>query len=65
MKLIRQATLLLAAGLALGLLSRAQAEDLVPLKLDLPKPMFVGTPVRISRLRERVAGRISWCQRGS
>jgi hypothetical protein len=59
MKLIRQATLLLAAGLALGLLSRAQAEDLVPLKLDLPKPMFVGTPVpvKLPNLEAPRAGR--------
>ncbi|MFZ1054613.1 MAG: hypothetical protein WAN79_02975, partial [Opitutaceae bacterium] len=36
-----------AAGLALGLLAPASAEDLVPLKLELPKPMFVGTPVPV------------------
>ncbi len=43
----RRPALLVTAFLALGLLTLARAEDLVPLKLDLPKPMFVGTPVPV------------------
>jgi hypothetical protein len=35
---------LLACLLALLSLTAARAADLVPLKLDLPKPLFVGTP---------------------
>ena len=37
--------LICAACAALVLAAGAQAQDKVPLKLDLPKPMFVGTPV--------------------
>jgi hypothetical protein len=33
---------------ALVLLNHAQAADMVPLKTDLPPPLFVGTPVPIS-----------------
>jgi len=45
--LSRRPALVAAAFMALGLLTLARAEDLVPLKLDLPKPMFVGTPVPV------------------
>ena len=42
----------------------AIAEDQVVLKTDLPKPLFVGTPVPIKvpnlNPRRRVSGRISW-----
>ena len=34
----------LAILLALGSIGAAQAEELVPLKIELPKPLFVGTP---------------------
>ena len=46
--------LTLAAGL-----SRAGAEDLVPLKTELPQPLFVGTPVPVSlpNLEPEHAGR--------
>jgi len=40
--------LLLALALACGSLAAVRAEDKVPLKLDLPKPLFVGTPRPIS-----------------
>ena len=38
-----------AAVLCLGLAGLAQAEDLVPLHLDLPKPILVGTPLPLAR----------------
>ncbi len=55
----RRAALLAAAGLALCLIATARADDKVPLKLDLPKPMFVGTPVpvRLPNLEAPRAGR--------
>ncbi len=36
---------LLSLTLSLGCASAAFAEDMVPLKTELPKPLFVGTPV--------------------
>ena len=55
----QSAALLAAAGMALGLLSPLHADDKMPLKLDLPKPMFVGTPVpvRLPNLEAPRAGR--------
>lgn len=49
---------LLAALAALSLLASAHAEDRVPLKLDLPKPLFVGTPrpIHVSNLEPAQAG---------
>jgi hypothetical protein len=43
---------LIATALALTIAAAAQAENLVPLKLDLPKPLFVGTPrpIQVSNL---------------
>jgi hypothetical protein len=43
---------ILATVLTLGSLCAAQAEELVPLKIDLPKPLFVGTPrpIKVSNL---------------
>jgi hypothetical protein len=47
----------LAILLALGSVGAAQAEDLVPLKIDLPKPLFVGTPrpIKVSNLEPEQA----------
>ena len=47
----------LAILLALGSVGAAQAEDLVPLKIDLPKPLFVGTPrpIKVSNLEPETA----------
>jgi hypothetical protein len=47
----------LAIILALGSVGAAQAEDLVPLKIDLPKPLFVGTPrpIKVSNLEPEQA----------
>ncbi len=55
----RRTATLLAACVALGLLATARADDKVPLKLDLPKPMFVGTPVpvKLPNLEAPRAGR--------
>ena len=55
----RRPALLAAAAAALFMVSTAGAEDLVPLKLDLPKPMFVGTPVpvKLPNLEAPRAGR--------
>jgi hypothetical protein len=43
---------LLAALLILSTIAAARAADMVPLKLDLPKPLFVGTPrpIKVSNL---------------
>jgi hypothetical protein len=43
--------------LTLGSVGAAQAEDLVPLKIDLPKPLFVGTPrpIKVSNLEPEAA----------
>lgn len=41
-------SLLLALGSLATLTATSRAEDKVPLKLDLPKPLFVGTPRPIS-----------------
>jgi len=43
---------LVALALVLVCASAARAEDMVPLKLDLPKPLFVGTPrpIKVSNL---------------
>jgi hypothetical protein len=48
----------LAILLTLGSLGAAQAEELVPLKIDLPKPLFVGTPrpIKVSNLEPEQAG---------
>ena len=40
----KRSLLLLSAALA-ALGSSATAQDMVPLKTELPKPLFVGTPV--------------------
>lgn len=40
--------LLLALSLVCGAVSAVRADDKVPLKIDLPKPLFVGTPRPIS-----------------
>jgi hypothetical protein len=49
---------LLAALLTLASLGAARAEDLVPLKIELPKPLFVGTPrpIKVSNLEPQQAG---------
>jgi hypothetical protein len=49
----------LALLLTLGFLAAAQAEDKVPLKLDLPKPLFIGTPrpIKVSNLEPPEAGK--------
>ncbi len=49
---------ILTALAALSLLVSTQAEDKVPLKLDLPKPLFVGTPrpIHVSNLEPAQAG---------
>jgi hypothetical protein len=39
---------ILAVLLPIAALCAARAEDMVPLKIDLPKPLFVGTPRPIS-----------------
>jgi hypothetical protein len=48
----------LAVLLALASLGAAKAEDLVPLKIDLPKPLFVGTPrpIKVSNLEPQQSG---------
>ena len=48
---------LAAAALALCALASARAEDLVPLKVELPKPLFVGTPrpIKVSNLESQEA----------
>jgi len=45
-------TRLLAALIALVSLAAARADDMVPLKVELPKPLFVGTPrpIKVSNL---------------
>jgi hypothetical protein len=50
-------TRLLAALLILVSAAAARAADLVPLKLDLPKPLFVGTPrpITVSNLEPQQA----------
>jgi hypothetical protein len=47
----------LAILLALGSVGAAQAEELVPLKIELPKPLFVGTPrpIKVSNLEPEQA----------
>jgi len=47
----------LAILLALGSIGAAQAEELVPLKIELPKPLFVGTPrpIKVSNLEPEQA----------
>lgn len=49
---------LLTAFVALAAVCAAPAEDMVPLKLDLPKPLFVGTPrpIKVSNLEPPQAG---------
>ena len=49
---------LLAAFLALASAAAARAEDMVPLKLDYPKPLFVGTPrpIKVSNLEPAQSG---------
>jgi hypothetical protein len=44
--------------LSLALIGAARAEDLVPLKVDLPKPLFSGTPrpISVSNLEPQQAG---------
>ena len=46
------------ALIALSLACAARAEDMVPLKLDLPKPLFVGTPrpIKVSNLEPPQVG---------
>ncbi len=48
----------LAALMALVFVGAAGAEDMVPLKLDLPKPLFTGTPrpIKVSNLEPPEAG---------
>jgi hypothetical protein len=48
---------ILAILLTLGSFGAAQAEDLVPLKIELPKPLFVGTPrpIKVSNLEPETA----------
>jgi hypothetical protein len=48
---------ILAAVLTLVSAAAARAEDMVPLKLDLPKPLFVGTPrpIKVSNLEPQEA----------
>ena len=48
---------ILAILLTLGSVGAAQAEDLVPLKIELPKPLFVGTPrpIKVSNLEPEQA----------
>jgi hypothetical protein len=50
-------TRLLAALLILASIAAARAADMVPLKLDLPKPLFVGTPrpIKVSNLEPQQA----------
>ena len=47
----------LALLLALSSVGAAQAEELVPLKIELPKPLFVGTPrpIKVSNLEPEQA----------
>jgi hypothetical protein len=47
----------LLALLTLASLAAARAEDLVPLKVELPKPLFVGTPrpISVSNLESQAA----------
>jgi hypothetical protein len=49
---------ILAALIALASAGAAWAEDMVPLKLNLPKPLFVGTPrpIKVSNLEPSDAG---------
>ena len=58
-KALLRATFLATACVSLGMLPAARADDLVPLKLDLPRPMFVGTPVpvKLPNLEAPRAGR--------
>ena len=46
-----------AAVLSLASAAAARAEEMVPLKLDLPKPLFVGTPrpIKVSNLEPEEA----------
>ena len=48
---------ILAMLLTLGSVGAAQAENLVPLKIELPKPLFVGTPrpIKVSNLEPEQA----------
>jgi hypothetical protein len=50
-------TLRLLAVLALAAAAAAQAEDKVPLKVELPRPLFVGTPrpIKVSNLEPQDA----------
>jgi len=50
-------TRLLAALLLLASVAAARAADMVPLKVDLPKPLFVGTPrpIKVSNLEPQQA----------
>lgn len=50
---------LLAVALAASAFTLARAEDQVPLKLDLPKPLFVGTPrpIKLANLEQSRVGR--------
>lgn len=54
--MLRRLLLLLALVAAFGV---ARAEDQVPLKLDLPKPLFVGTPrpIKLANLENPRTGR--------
>lgn len=54
--MLRRLLILLAAVAAFGV---ARAEDQVPLKLDLPKPLFVGTPrpIKLANLENPRTGR--------
>ena len=51
--------LLLALLLGIGAVSAAQAADEVPLKLELPRPLFVGTPrpLKVPNLEKPRVGR--------
>jgi hypothetical protein len=49
---------LILALIALSSVCAARAEDMVPLKLDFPKPLFVGTPrpIKVSNLEPAQVG---------
>src|SRR5437588_196951 len=56
MILVRRFTLLI---LVAGLVAAVQAEDKVPLKLDLPRPLFAGTPrpIQLPNLEPLTSGK--------
>lgn len=49
---------IIVAAIALTCLASVQAEDRIPLKIELPKPLFVGTPrpIKVSNLEPAQAG---------